>query len=143
MIKITRGEADKRPITPDGHHDSASVDAVATALDEVARLLTYETQKGLTHPSDAYTVLGSVYEALYKIPQSLQYVAEFLDRQLATGRMRDNPNYSQFGGNASAAAKVVAAHLATARDLFDQLGAQIREAQNATSGLEAVEDEDD
>jgi hypothetical protein len=139
MIKVTRDEGDKRPITPDGHHDSASVDAVATALDEVARLLTYETQKGLTYPSDVYHVLGMMQSALGKLPQALQQMREWLNHQAATRGMRENPDYGPHGGNATVAAKVAAGHLATAEDLIERLTVQIREAHKATSGLEAVD----
>jgi hypothetical protein len=139
MIKVTRDADDKRPITPDGHHDSASLLAVATALDEVARLLTYETQKGLTYPSDVYHVLGMMNGALTKVPQALQQMREWLNHQAATGRMAENADYGRFGGNAVAAAKVAAGHMAVAENLLEQVAVQIGSAHVATTGLESVD----
>jgi hypothetical protein len=78
----------------DGPHGDEDTAAVAELAAEAVRYLNYATgnhaKDGLTCPATAYAVTGSLGLAASWLGQALAQVTDFLDRELAAGRLGDD-----------------------------------------------------
>jgi hypothetical protein len=75
----------------DGPHADADTAAVAWLASEAVRFLNYATGShaaaGLTLPGTAYTVAGELAAAVSRLGQLTGQLADFLERELAAGRL--------------------------------------------------------
>jgi hypothetical protein len=78
----------------DGPHSDEDTAAVAELAAEAVRFLNYATGShaaaGLTFPAAAYAVTGSLGLAASRLGQCFGQVTDFLDRELAAGRLGDD-----------------------------------------------------
>ena len=120
-------------LTTDGPHSPGYTAKVADAVDLGMRVLCYATragEDGLTHPSDAYALLGALCTATGRGPQLFAQLAAFLDRAKASGRLCDSS-----GGDPAERTALAAARLAEAGAGMEMVTRALEAAQNATSGL--------
>ena len=78
----------------DGPHSDEHTAAVAGLAAEAVRFVNYATgphsSAGLAYPATAYAVTGSLALAAFRLGQCFAQVTDFLDRELAAGRLRDD-----------------------------------------------------
>jgi hypothetical protein len=78
----------------DGPHSDEDTAAVAELTADAVRFLNYATgphaEAGLTYPATAYAVTGSLGRAAARLGQCFGQVTDFLDRELAAGRLGDD-----------------------------------------------------
>jgi len=78
----------------DGPHSDEGTAAVAELAAEAVRYLNYATGPhacgGLAYPVTAYAVTGSLALAASRLGQCFGQVTDFLDRELAAGRLGDD-----------------------------------------------------
>jgi hypothetical protein len=78
----------------DGPHSDEGTAAVAELAAEAVRFLNYATgphaKAGLTYPATACTVTGSLSLAVSRLGQCFAQVTDFLDCELAAGRLGDD-----------------------------------------------------
>jgi len=80
-------------LDPRGPHSDGCTTVLAALLAETARVLVYATgahaAEGLTGPGTAYAVTGSLAAAASRLGQLSAQLTDFLDRELAAGRLGD------------------------------------------------------
>ncbi|MCP2343380.1 hypothetical protein [Actinomadura rupiterrae] len=137
MIEI-RANAEAEPARADAGHNPDQTLAIADALAESARLLTYATMPGsggLDDPGDVYTVLGSLTAAIGSLPQTLAQMSELVRDQIAQGRAVENPFYGPNSGNANASYAEMHAAIQQAGGHLAALLRDLQAAHIAVSGL--------
>ncbi len=126
-------------LSTSGPHSPEYTRDVGNLLAEAVRVLNYAARDGvgLDYPGDVYTLLGSLYTATERMPQLLTQLTEFLDGQVATGRLADDRGHDP----AERTARATHA-LGAAVPLVRQIDRLLRDAQNALSGLHVQESTD-
>lgn len=121
----------------DVHDERLTAVRAARRLDEFARALNYATLPHavrLDYASDVYTVLGSLREALAKLPQACGQLAAFLESQQRSGVLRAERGYPHADRPNAAVAEAVF-KLNQASIGADVTAAALARAQVAISGL--------
>ena len=116
-----------------GPHDDATTIGVARLAGEAVRFLNYATGPaavGLTEPATAYHLAGELTTAVYRLPQLLSQLADWLTAQAASGRLADTAGRPP--GQVTDAACTA---LSEAMDHADRLARALAAAQNLTAGL--------
>ena len=93
---------------------------------EAIRTLNYSSRSDLRDPSDVYSVLGSLSQLAERLPQALQQLTSFLDRELANGVIRHDE------GTVAASTAVAA----TRRALLDEA---VPSAQQVRAALDRAQ----
>lgn len=125
----------------DGPHNPDYTREVGNVLAESVRVLNYATlgdAPGLDYPGDAYSLIAAVYTATQRLPQLLGQIASFLESEAASGRLADD-----HGRDVGDQVDDAAAALREAGDLAEQATRELRDAQNAISGLYVKEEAGD
>jgi len=116
-----------------GPHDDAATISAARLAGESVRFLNYATgpaADGLTEPVTAYHLAGELTTAVYRLPQLLSQLADWLTAQAASGRLADTAGRPP--GQVTDAACTA---LSEAMDHADRLARALAAAQNLTAGL--------
>jgi hypothetical protein len=121
----------------DGPHSEADTEAAAWLAAEAIRYLSYATQPGrqpdgMPCPATAYAVLGALSAVAARLPQVLFQVCNFLDCELAAGRLGDDS-----GASPHIAVERARRDLETAACLTPDLVGALVAAQADISGLHA------
>jgi hypothetical protein len=118
----------------DGPHSDEDTAAVAGLTAEAVRFLAYATgphaSGGLTDPATAYQVTGSLSLAAFRLDQCFARVTDFLDRELAAGRLGEDS-----GRHPALAVERARRHLEHAAEAARALNDALSAAQNDLAGL--------
>jgi hypothetical protein len=139
MIEIT--DTDGRPVGVNGPHSSEGTRAIAAGIDRAMRMLNYATMPGnggLVYPSTVYSVYGELVDALGKLPQALNQMADWIGEQVEAGAIRENPDYGKHGGDVQAAHATLAEATLVACAKADELAKVLARARSAAGGLESA-----
>jgi hypothetical protein len=140
-----RGEPTSTPPEPTDavnvHDPRLSAVRIAGQLDDLARALTYTTRPGdprLGRVPDIYSVLGSLHEALAKLPQICGQIATALGHHEVGGQLRAAPGFPHAGDPRLAVIEAVA-ELRVAAAATAAASTALVHAQSAISGLSHTE----
>jgi hypothetical protein len=118
----------------DGPHSDEDTAAVAELAAEAVRFLNYATgphaSTGLTYPATAYAVTGSLNLAASRLGQCLAQVTDFLDCELAAGRLGDDSR-----GHPALPVERARRHLDYAARAAHALADELSAAQSDLAGL--------
>lgn len=118
----------------DGPHNDERTAAVAELAAEAVRFVNYATgshaSSGLTYPATAYAVTASLGLAASRLPQLAAQVTDFLDRELAAGRLGEDS-----GGDPVLAVERARRHLEHAARAAVALHDYLSAAQSDLAGL--------
>ena len=118
----------------DGPHSDEGTATVAELAAEAVRFLNYATgphaSDGLTYPATAYAVTGSLALAASRLGQCLGQVTDFLDYELAAGRLGDDS-----GCHPALPVERARRHLEAAARAAAALNQALSAAQNDIAGL--------
>jgi len=125
-------------LRPDGPHSPEYTRQIAALFAESVRVLNHATapwqRSGLAYPSDAYGVLGDLAHGVGLLPQLLQQLTAFLERQTEAGHVGED-EYGPHGGDPIAALAAVESWLQQATAAAGQLSAALQRAHSAVGGL--------
>lgn len=129
---------------PEGPHSPESTREVAELLAECVRVLNHATlpadgRPGLGVPQDIYGLAGDLAQGAGGLTQTLAQLAGWLDRELDAGRLVEVPS-GPHDGDAHVAVAAAQDALSVAAGHADTIGAALRRAQAALSGLVAADD---
>jgi hypothetical protein len=132
---VTPGEiAAALPALMDGPHSDEDTAAVAELAAEAVRFLNYATghhaAPGFTFPATACSVTGSLALAASRLGQCFAQVTDFLDRELAAGRLGDDS-----GCHPALPVERARRHLEHADQAARALAAALAAAQSDLAGL--------
>jgi hypothetical protein len=124
------GDDDQKPQSPRVAEESA----------EAIRTLNHLTLGGddLRYPADVYSVLGSLATLAARLPQALQQLTGFLERQLQDGRIQMQQGFAH-AGEPEIAVTDASMEMEEAGQAAEQLRAALDRAQQALSGASYVE----
>jgi hypothetical protein len=118
----------------DGPHSDEDTAAVAELAAEAVRFLNYATghhaKAGLTFPATACAVTGSLGRATSGLGQCFAQVTDFLDRELAAGRLGDDS-----GAHPALPVERARRHLEHADQAARALAAALAAAHSDLAGL--------
>lgn len=123
------------------HDPRLSAVRIAGQLDDLARALNYTTRPGdprLGRVPDIYSVLGSLHEALAKLPQTCGQIATALGHHEAAGHLCAAPGFPHAGDPRLAVIEAVA-ELQVAAAATAAASTSLAHAQTAISGLSHTE----
>jgi hypothetical protein len=122
------------PAWLDGPHSDEDTAAVAELAAEAVRFLNYATghhaKTGLTYPATACALTGSLARAASRLGQCFGQVTDFLDCELAAGRLGDDS-----GCHPALPVERARRHLEHATAAARALDAALSAAQNDLAGL--------
>ena len=114
-----------------GPHDDQATAQVAELTAEAIRYLCYAAAHGgMTEPVTVYVVTGELSAAVYRLPQFLTRVSEWLTAEISAGRIAGSRPAGQLSDDARALYGEAAGHAAA-------LAAALGSAHNLTSSLRA------
>lgn len=121
----------------DPHDPAVSAAELASHLDRLVRALNYATRPGdprLRSVPDAYCIIGSLREAMSKLPQACHQLAAAIQGSHASGDLRAVPGFPH-AGDPGQAVWIAAAALGEAAGACAAVGAAFGHAQSAVSGI--------
>ena len=112
-------------------------EAAQEAADAIRALnyatLPHEGAPGLEFPSDVYDVIGSLKNALQRMPQALQQCSLWLGEQHAAGKVGHDSAHS--GGDAGADVRMTRHWMDAAGDVLAEVAKMLNDAHSASAHL--------
>lgn len=113
------------------HDDQATVGVVALAAETIRYLSYAATHGGLTEPATVYAVVGDLSTAVYRLPQLLTQLADWIADGADVGRIASDRPPGQLASDARAIFGEAAGHAAS-------LAADLGSAHNLTATIRAA-----